>query len=563
MKEIFFDRFKGGLITISLRPQDILANPFFNKETAFSAQERKDYHLQGLLPPCVQTIDEQAERMYMQYQGKSTDLEKRIFLMTLFTTNRTLFFHLMDKHLVEFMPIVYDPVVADSIEHYHELFMSPQDAVFLSIDDADAIEQSLQNATNGRDIRLIVVTDSEGILGIGDWGLNGVDIAIGKLIVYTAAAGINPANVLPVVLDVGTNNEKLLNSPLYLGNRHQRAEDEAYYAFVDQFVQSVQTTFPDALLHWEDFGRAHAATLLNKYRRQMATFNDDIQGTGIVVLAGILGAMAIADESLTDQKIVIFGAGTAGIGIAEQICDELKRMGLSDREARKQFYLVDKQGLLFTDSDNLTLGQTAFAREPDEWSDRDSLTTLEAVVRAFHPTILIGTSTQPGAFTETIVREMTAHTKRPLIFPLSNPTRLAEATASDLITWSDGRALVATGVPAAPVVYNGVTYEIGQANNALMYPGLGFGLIASTATRVTGETLSQASHALGGIVDPNQPGAAVLPPVAKLTEFSERIAEIVGQSVLDQRLNREAVADIQQAIAAMKWQPIYQTLGLV
>ncbi|MFX3617805.1 MAG: malolactic enzyme [Sporolactobacillus sp.] len=547
---------------MAISPQEILNNPFINKDTAFSKEERKAYNLQGLLPPRVQTIEEQARQAYGQYKNKPTDLEKRIFLMTVFNTNRTLFYYLMDQHVVEFMPIVYDPTVADSIEKYNELFTNPQNAAFLSIDSPEEVENVLMNASGSRDIRLIVVTDSEGILGMGDWGVNGVDIAIGKLMVYTAAAGINPSQVLPVVLDVGTNNEKLLKDPLYLGNRHKRIDGNRYYSFVDQFVQAVKKLFPESLLHWEDFGRAHAATILEKYCDQMATFNDDIQGTGIVVLAGLLGAMNISKERLTDQRILIFGAGTAGAGIANQIEDEMKRQGLTEKEARERFFLVDKQGLLFSDTEELTDGQKVFVHERPEFDHSEQLTNLEAVVRAIHPTIMIGTSTQTGAFTETIVKEMAAHTHRPVIFPLSNPTKLAEATAEDLINWTDGKALVATGIPAKPVTYKGITYEIGQANNALMYPGLGFGLIASTATRVNGEVLSQASHALGGIIDSVQPGAAVLPPVSKLTDFSQIIAEVVGQSVLDQQLNRERITDIKKAVSDMKWKPDYRELSL-
>ncbi|HII4208157.1 TPA: oxaloacetate-decarboxylating malate dehydrogenase, partial [Enterococcus faecium 1,230,933] len=344
-----------------------------------------------------------------------------------------------------------------------------QDAAFLSIDEPENIKASLKNAADGRDIRLIVVTDAEGILGMGDWGVNGVDIAIGKLMVYTAAAGINPAQVLPVSIDAGTNNEELLNNPLYLGNRHARVEGETYYEFIDQFVQSATELFPELLLHWEDFGRGNAAAILEKYEDQITTFNDDIQGTGIVVLAGVLGGLNISGEQLKDQIILTFGAGTAGVGIANILLDEMIRQGVPEEEARQHFYQVDKQGLLFEDTEGLTPGQIPFARKRSDFTNADELTNLEAVVKAIHPTIMIGTSTQPGAFTEEIVKEMAAHTPRPIIMPLSNPTKLAEAKAKDLIEWTDGKALVGTGIPAADVEYNGVTYQIGQANNALMY----------------------------------------------------------------------------------------------
>ncbi|MBO0448139.1 NAD-dependent malic enzyme [Enterococcus sp. MJM12] len=540
-----------------MKGMEILNNPFLNKGTAFTKVEREKLGLTGMLPSRIQTLEEQAVQTYAQYLSKPSDLEKRIFLMNIFNTNRTLFYKLMGQHIVEFMPIVYDPTVADSIEQYNELFVEPQDAAFLSIDAPEDIEASLKNAAAGRDIRLIVVTDAEGILGMGDWGVNGVDIAIGKLMVYTAAAGIDPSQVLPVSLDAGTNNEKLLNDPLYLGNKHQRIYGEKYMDFVDKFVQAATKLFPELLLHWEDFGRSNAATILEKYQDKITTFNDDIQGTGIVVLAGVLGAMNISQEKLSDQIFLTFGAGTAGVGIANQLLDELMRAGLSEEQARARFYLVDKQGLLFEDTADLTNGQKAFARKRSEFSTDLDLTNLENVVKAIHPTVMIGTSTQPGAFTESIVKEMAAHTKRPVIFPLSNPTKLAEATAADLIKWTDGKALIGTGIPAKDVEYNGVTYQIGQANNALMYPGLGLGIIASTASRVNGEMLSQASHALGGIVDTTQPGAPVLPPVAKLAAFSEKIAEVVGQSVLDQKLNKEEISDIKTAVKATKWIPEY------
>ncbi|MCT3226743.1 NAD-dependent malic enzyme [Lactiplantibacillus plantarum] len=540
---------------------EILNNPFLNKGTAFTKEERQALGLTGTLPSKVQTIDEQATQAYAQFKSKPSRLEQRIFLMNLFNENRTLFFHLMDEHVVEFMPIVYDPVVADSIEQYNELFLDPQNAAFVSVDAPEDIEATLKNAADGRDIRLVVVTDAEGILGMGDWGVNGVDIAIGKLMVYTAAAGIDPSQVLPVSIDAGTNNQKLLDDPLYLGNRHKRVSGEQYYDVIDKFVAAEQQLFPDSLLHFEDFGRDNAQVILDKYKDQIATFNDDIQGTGIVVLAGILGALNISKESIKDQKILSFGAGTAGMGIANQILDELMQAGLTEEEAKQHFYAVDKQGLLFDDTEGLTPAQKAFTRKRSEFSNADELTNLEAVVKAVHPTVMIGTSTQPGTFTESIIKEMAAHTERPIIFPLSNPTKLAEAKAEDLIKWTDGRALVATGIPADDVDYKGVTYQIGQGNNALMYPGLGFGLIASTAKVLNAETLSAACHALGGIVDTSKPGAAVLPPVAKITEFSQKLAEVVAQSVIDQKLNKEPIADAKQAVADMKWVPEYRSIS--
>ena len=541
-----------------LKGLNLLNNPFLNKGTAFTKEERTKYGITGMLPSTVQTLEQQSVQAYGQYLSKPSDLEKHIFLMNIFNTNRTLFYKLMGQHLVEFMPIVYDPVVADSIEQYNEIFVEPQDAAFLSIDDPESIKDSLKNAADGRDIRLIVVTDAEGILGMGDWGVNGVDIAIGKLMVYTAAAGINPAQVLPVSIDAGTNNETLLNNPLYLGNRHARVEGDTYYDFIDQFVEAATDLFPELLLHWEDFGRGNAANILEKYQDKITTFNDDIQGTGIVVLAGVLGGLNISGEALKDQTILTFGAGTAGVGIANILLKEMVRQGTPEEEARKHFYQVDKQGLLFEDTEGLTPGQIPFARKRAEFTNSEALTNLEAVVKEIHPTIMIGTSTQPGAFSEAIIKDMAAHTARPIIMPLSNPTKLAEATAKDLIEWTDGKALIGTGIPADDVEYNGVTYQIGQANNALMYPGLGLGLIASTSTRVNDEIISQASRALGGIVDVTKPGASILPPVAKITEFSQIIAETVAKSVVDQQLNREEITDVKAAVEAAKWVPEYQ-----
>ncbi|WVU43046.1 malolactic enzyme [Fusobacterium polymorphum] len=544
-------------VNMAKKSYEVLNDPFLNKGTAFTKEERKELELTGLLPPQIQTIEEQAEQVYAQYKSKEPLINKRRFLMEIFDTNRTLFYYLFSQHVVEFMPIVYDPVIAENIENYSELFVNPQNAVYLSIDSPETIEESLRNATKDREIRLIVATDAEGILGIGDWGTNGVDISVGKLMVYTAAAGIDPKSVLPVVLDVGTNRETLLEDKLYLGNRHKRVYGDKYYDFVDKFVQTAEKLFPRLYLHFEDFGRSNAANVLHKYWKTYPVFNDDIQGTGIITLAGILGALKISGEKLTDQRYMCFGAGTAGAGIAERIYQEMLQQGLSENEARNRFYLVDKQGLLFDDMDDLTPEQKPFARKRTEFNNANELTNLETAVKAVRPTILVGTSTQPNTFTETIVKEMASYTARPIIFPLSNPTKLAEATAENLIKWTEGKALVATGIPADPVEYNGVTYEIGQANNALIYPALGLGAIASTAKLMTNEMISKAAHSLGGIVDTTKPGAATLPPVSKLTEFSQRVAETVGQCALDQKLNREDISDIKEAIEKIKWIPKY------
>ena len=532
------------------KAMSILNNPYLNKGTAFTKAERDQLGLNGLIPPYIQTLDEQVAQTYAQFQTKANDLEKRLFLMQIFNENRVLFYKLFSEHVVEFMPIVYDPTIADTIENYSELYVQSQNATFLSIDDPDNMETALKNAADGRDIRLIVVTDAEGILGIGDWGTNGVDISVGKLMVYTAAAGIDPSQVLPVVLDVGTNNEKLLKDPMYLGNRHERIKGDRYFEFVDQFVQTAENLFPNMYLHFEDFGRDHAAKILNKYKDRYVIFNDDIQGTGIITLAGILGALNISKQKITDQVYLSFGAGTAGAGILSRIYAEMVENGLSEEEAKKHFYMVDKQGLLFDDDETLTPEQKPFARKRSEFENPEELTDLLSVVKAVHPTIMVGTSTKPGAFTEEVVREMAAHTERPIIFPLSNPTKLAEAKAEDLLKWTDGRALIATGIPVDDIEYNGVTYQIGQANNALVYPGLGLGVIASTAKVLNDTMISKAAHSLGGIVDVSKPGAAVLPPVSKLSEFSQTVAEGIAQSAVDQGLTKETITDVKKAVAS-------------
>ncbi len=537
--------------------QTRLNDPFLNRGTAYTKEQREQYHLEGMLPPKQQTLEEQVREVYLQYEEKKTNLEKRIFLMTVFNTNRVLFFKVFSEHVTEFMPIVYDPTIAESIENYSHLFVNPQNAAFLSIDKPDQIEASLKNAADGRDIKLIVVTDGEEILGIGDWGTQGVDISVGKLMVYTAAAGVDPACVLPVVLDVGTNNEKLLNDSLYLGNHHRRINGEPYYQFVDRFVQTAEKLFPGLYLHFEDFGRDNADNLLKHYRGKILTFNDDIQGTGVIVLAGILGALKISGQKLTEQKYVCFGAGTAGTGIVEQVYAEMLQMGMKPDEARKHFYLVDKQGLLFEDTPDLTPAQKPFVRKKAEFAHPEQLTDLKSVVQAVHPDILVGTSTRSGAFTQEIVTEMAAHTERPIIFPLSNPTQLAEAKAQDLIQWTKGKALVATGIPADPVEYQGTKYEIGQANNALVYPGLGLGALAVNAKILSDEMISVAAHSLGGIVDSSKPGAAVLPPVEKLNVFSQTVAKAVANQAIKDHLNQNDYQDGEEAVQALRWSPVY------
>lgn len=537
---------------------ELLDDAFLNKGTAFTESERKKLGLDGLLPPCVEDIETQAQRIYRQMERKTSLIEKRRFLMEVFNFNRTLFFHVFSEHLVELMPIVYDPVIAESIEQYSEQFINPQYAAFLSIDHPESIETSLKQAAGDRKIRLIVVTDAEGILGIGDWGTNGVDISVGKLMVYTAAAGIDPQTVLPVVLDCGSNRESLLKDPFYLGNRHKRIYGDHYYDFVNRFVETAENLFPDLYLHFEDFGRSNAATILKKYQKTYPVFNDDCQGTGIITLAGILGAMKINGEKLTNHTYMCFGAGTAGAGITDRIFREMVAHGLSEKEARKHFYMVDKQGLLFDDMDDLTPEQKPFARARSEFDNPEKLNNLTAAVMAVRPTILVGTSTAPKTFTKEIVKAMASWCDHPIIFPLSNPTELAEATAEDIIKWSDGRAMVATGIPAEPVEYNGVTYVIGQANNALIYPGLGLGSIAVNASLLTDEMISSAAHSLSEFLEINVKGAAVLPPVSKLTQFSETVAAAVAECAVKQGLNRVQTNDVKKAVKSVIWKPVYR-----
>ena len=537
---------------------DILNNPFLNKGTAFTLEERKELGLIGLLPPYVQTIEEQAAQTYAQMQTKANDLEKRLFLMEIFNTNRTLFYYLFSQHLEEFNPIVYDPTIADTIEGYSDLFVDPQYAGYLDINHPENIEATLKNAAGDREIRLIVVTDAEGILGIGDWGTNGVDISVGKLMVYTGAAGIDPSMVLPLVIDAGTNREELRNNPKYLGNRHERVRGDRYYDFIDQFVQTAERLFPKLYLHWEDFGRLNAAKILEKYRKKIPTFNDDIQGTGIVTLGGIFGSLDISGEKLTDQVYLCYGGGTAGAGIAARVLREMVSEGLSEEEAYKRFFMVDKQGLLFDDMDDLTPEQKPFAKKRADFSNADKLTDLLEVVKTVKPTILVGTSTQPNTFTKEIVEAMCENTERPMIFPLSNPTKLAEASAKDLIEWSDGKAFVATGIPADTVSYKGVDYVIGQANNALIYPGLGLGMLASEASLLTDEMIGAAAHSLSGIVNPGQPGAPVLPPFKYVADVSIKVAEAVAKKAQEQGLARAKETDMAKAVRDLKWYPEYK-----
>ena len=541
-----------------MKSREILNNPFLNKGTAFTMEERKKLGLIGLLPPYVQTIEEQAAQTYAHMERKTTDLEKRLFLMEIFNTNRTLFYYLFSQNLEEFNPIVYDPTIAETIENYSDLFVDPQYAGYLDINHPEYIEETLRNAAGNRNIRLIVVTDAEEILGIGDWGTNGVDISVGKLMVYSGAAGIDPSMVLPLVIDAGTNRKALLENPNYLGNRHERITGDKYYNFIDEFVQTAEKLFPKLYLHWEDFGRSNAANILEKYRKKIPTFNDDIQGTGIVTLGGLYGALEISGEKLTDQVYVCYGGGTAGAGIASRVLREMVNEGLSEEEAYKHFFMVDKQGLLFDDMDDLTHEQRPFAKKRSDFTNAEKLTDLLEVVKTVKATILVGTSTNPDSFTKEIVEAMCENSAHPMIFPLSNPTKLAEASAENLIKWSDGKAFVATGIPADNVSYKGVEHVIGQANNALIYPGLGLGMLASEASLLTDEMIGAAARALGGIIDMKKPGAPVLPPFKYVAEVSIKVAEAVAKKAQEQGLARCKEKDMSKAVRELKWYPKYR-----
>lgn len=539
---------------------DLLNDPFLNKGTAFSLEERRKYGLVGILPPHVETLELQAQQAYENVCERPNRAVQRHYLMKLFSRNRTLFFYLFSHHLEQLLPILYAPGVAESVKQYSELFTTPQNAVYLSIDAMGDIEEALRNGAAGRDIELIVVTDGESILGIGDWGTNGVSISTGKILVYTAAAGIDPAKVLPVVLDAGTSRQSLIDDPLYLGLHHKRIVGAAYDTFVDRFVRTAEKLFPNLYIHFEDFGRENAARLLDQYANQFAVYNDDIEGTGAVTLAAILGALKISGQKLTDQKFLCFGAGTSGMGIVRQVYEEMLLQGLTPQEAQDRFYLVDQQGLLFEDSDALTPQQNLFTRKRTEFADSHDLDTLEKVVKAIHPTILVGCSTVGGAFTESIVKEMAAHTERPIVFPLSNPTELAEAKAADLIAWTEGRALVATGTASQEVGYQGVKYQIGQANNSLVFPGMGLAVTACHAKCVSQGMLAAAAHALADEVKVENAGASVLPPVTHLQDFTVVLAQKVAQRIVEEGVNQKAIANPAQAVLDSQWTAEYKEL---
>ena len=553
-----------GAFETSRRGLDVLEAPALNKGSAFTLEERTQLGLHGLLPTAVTTIDLQAERSYAQYGHQGDDLAKHLFLDSLHDRNEVLYYRVLSEHLAEMLPIVYTPTVGEAIERYSKEFQRPR-GVYLCVDDADGIDVAFENfGAETDDIDLIVATDAEQILGIGDWGVGGIAISVGKLAVYTAAAGINPNRVIPVMLDVGTDRQELLDYPAYMGARHPRVRGDAYDKFIDRFVRSATSRFPNALLHWEDFGASNARRILQRYREGICTFNDDMQGTGAVVLGGIIASARATGKTFSEQRVVVFGAGTAGVGIADFICNAMVRDGMSGDEARRRVWCLGSHGLLV---DGMASGmrdfQRAYARPAAEvrtWHPQAGEIGLLEVVRAVHPTVLIGCAAQPSSFTEEVVREMAANAERPIIFALSNPTSLSEAVPSDLIAWSAGRALVATGSPFSPVQHAGLTYTIGQANNALVFPGLGLGTIVSGARAVSDRMLLAAADTVAEFVDASRLGAPVMPPVDQVREVSLRVAAAVARAAMAEGLARADVTDAGAQVRRAVWEPVYRVV---
>jgi malate dehydrogenase (oxaloacetate-decarboxylating) len=542
----------------------VLTDPVRNRGVAFTVAERAALGLLGRLPSAVLTLEQQAQRAYAQLRRQGSDLAKNVYLEQLHDRNEVLYYKVLGDHLAELLPIVYDPTVGDAIERYSHEYRRPR-GVFLSIDRPDDIEEAFGTLGLGPDdVDLIVCTDAEEILGIGDWGVGGIQISVGKLAVYTAAAGIDPRRVIPVSLDVGTDNEELLNDHLYLGNRHARARGAAYDAFIAKYLGTASSLFPHALLHFEDFGPGNARRILVTYGDKYRIFNDDMQGTGAITLAAALSAVKVSGVPMREQRLLVFGAGTAGVGIADQIHDAMLRDGASPEQATAQVWLVDKQGLLTSDMTGLRDFQQPYARRPEEvtgWSAAGGPVSLLDAVRHVKPTILVGTSTAHGAFTREVIEAMSAGVDRPIVFPISNPTSRIEAMPADVIAWSKGKALVAVGIPVEPVAYQGVTYQIGQANNALLYPGLGLGTIVSGASTVTPGMLLAAAEAVAGQVDVSAPGAPLVPPVANLRASSATTATAVARAAAVDGVATKKPANLVQAVHDAMWQPVYADEG--
>ncbi len=555
-------------LRIRARGNAVLTNPMLNRGTAFTQSERQALGLTGLLPTGTSTLEGQLRRVYAQYRRQPTDLARNVYLGNLRDRNEVLFYRLLTEHIEEMLPIVYTPTVGEAIERFSHEYRRPR-GVYLSVNEPEQVEQTLQNYGLGpNDVDLIVATDAEGILGIGDQGVGGIEIAIGKLAVYTAAAGIHPRRVIPVVFDVGTDNLRLLNDEMYLGNRHARIRDQRYDDLIDAYVTAATKLFPHAMLHWEDFGAGNARRILTKYADQCCTFNDDMQGTAAVVLAAALAALRVTGGRLRDQRIVIHGAGTAGLGIADMMRDVMVGEGLTREEAVGRFYALGRRGLLNADrAAQMYDFQVPYARSPGEvtgWTrGTDGGVGLAEVVEHVHPTMLLGTSTQAGAFTEPVVRSMAAHADRPIIMPLSNPTAKAEAQPADLIRWTEGRALVATGSPFPPVEHGGQRYVIAQANNALVFPGLGLGVTVTRARRITAAMIAAAADAVAALSDVSTPGAALLPPVDNLRLVSAAVGVAVARAAVAEGLAEEPLTDPIQQVHRAMWRPEYPTFEVI
>ncbi|QQO78768.1 NAD-dependent malic enzyme [Actinomyces sp. HMT897] len=543
----------------------VITNPLTNRGTAFTLEERRRLGLVGRFPAAVETLDQQAARSYAQLRSFTTDLDKYVFLDQLHNRNEVLYYRLLTDHLVELLPIVYDPTVGEAIRKWSRDYRRSR-AVYLSVDRIEDVRPSFEGLGLGPDdVDLLVVSDAEEILGIGDWGVNGTDISVGKLAVYTAAAGIHPERAVAVNLDCGTDNELLLNDPAYLGNRHARVRGARYDALIDEYLAVASELFPNALLHFEDFGPANARRILQANRERYRVFNDDMQGTGAIVMAAVVSGMRVTGQTFADQRLVVYGAGTAGTGMADQIHAGMVRDGLSPEEATARIWLVDRAGLVTDDMTDLPDYQRAYARpaaEVADWqrSSRGAVELLEVVRRA-RPTVLIGTSTNHGAFTREVVEAVSAGVERPIILPLSNPTERIEAMPEDVIAWSRGKALVATGIPVAPFDYEGTTFTIGQGNNALLYPGLGLGVIVSGASRVTDGMLLAAAQAVASQVDPTEPGASLLPPVENLRASSATVAVAVARQAQADGVATASHDNLVQAVQDAMWQPAYGELA--
>jgi malate dehydrogenase (oxaloacetate-decarboxylating) len=543
---------------------DLLFEPLLNKGTAFSAAERQKYGLLGLLPPHIESLAEQSSRAYEALQAKESDLQKHIYLRNLQDTNETLFYALAIEHIHEVMPLIYTPVVGAACEQFSEIYRHPR-GLFISYPHRNQVDQILDNALND-EVQAIVVTDGERILGLGDQGAGGMGIPIGKLSLYTAAGGVDPRVTLPILLDVGTNNRERLKDPLYIGWRHERISGDAYFEFVDQFVQAVKRKWPRVLLQFEDFAQPHAEPLLVKYRDQLCTYNDDIQGTAAVTAGTLLAACKIIDKPLSQHRVTFVGAGSAGAGIAEQLIRIMIEEGLTDAQARKRIFMVDRAGLLHSDMDGLMDFQSRLAQphaEVSAWANaNDGIISLLDVMKSGQPGILIGVSGVGGLFTEEVIREMAKHSERPIVFPLSNPTSRAEAVPEDIIKWTDGAALVATGSPFEPVTHKGETHQIAQSNNTYIFPGVGLGILACHATRVTdgmfmaaARSLAEQSPALANH------GAALLPPVKEIRSVSQAIARAVAiQAQAEGVAPRCSNAELDRSLADTFWTPAYSDL---